>query len=261
MCFTELNLTLVVERKREMDGSSILSFHDLQMSAEKGDCFVSNETKLLNVKSANNFIVKKAPPTIRYIPDFISPEEEQFLLHNIYKVPKPKWHNLLNRRLQDWGGALCKDYLIQDSDIPPWLNAVIEQLVAIDDTFPPAHRPNHVLINEYLPGQGIMAHTDGPAFYPLVATISLNSDVLIDYYKPFDPEKSEARERRYLGSMLLKRRSLVLMSDDIYTYWHEIADRLVDVITDSVFNLEHVDETVGEVISRTCRSVKCKQSS
>ena len=25
-----------------------------------------------------------------------------------------------------------------------------------DSTFPPENRPNHVLINEYLPGQGIL---------------------------------------------------------------------------------------------------------
>ena len=31
---------------------------------------------------------------------------------------------------------------------------------------------NHVLVNEYQPGQGIMAHTDGPAYSTVVATIS-----------------------------------------------------------------------------------------
>ena len=33
--------------------------------------------------------------------------------------------------------------------------------------------PNHVLINEYLPGQGILPHTDGPLYVPIVVTISL----------------------------------------------------------------------------------------
>ena len=31
---------------------------------------------------------------------------------------------------------------------------------------------NHVLVNEYQPGQGIMAHTDGPAYSTVVATIT-----------------------------------------------------------------------------------------
>ena len=31
---------------------------------------------------------------------------------------------------------------------------------------------NHVLVNEYKPGDGIMPHTDGPAYVPIVATIT-----------------------------------------------------------------------------------------
>jgi alkylated DNA repair protein alkB family protein 6 len=70
--------------------------------------------------------------------------------------------------------------------------------------------PNHVLINEYTAGQGIMvntrirtrfilvekymqypllkyctiilqAHTDGPLFYPVVSTISCGSHVLLQF--------------------------------------------------------------------------------
>jgi alkylated DNA repair protein alkB family protein 6 len=34
-------------------------------------------------------------------------------------------------------------------------------------------RPNHVLLNEYLSGQGISPHLDGDLFYPTIATVSL----------------------------------------------------------------------------------------
>ena len=34
-------------------------------------------------------------------------------------------------------------------------------------------RPNHILLNEYLPGQGIIPHLDGDLFYPTIATVSL----------------------------------------------------------------------------------------
>lgn len=37
----------------------------------------------------------------------------------------------------------------------------------------PHQQPNHVLINEYRPGEGIMPHEDGAAYAPVVATISL----------------------------------------------------------------------------------------
>ncbi|KAF5381530.1 hypothetical protein D9757_008146 [Collybiopsis confluens] len=44
-----------------------------------------------------------------------------------------------------------------------------------------AHKsPNHIIVNEYLPGQGIM---DGPAYHPVVATISLGSHTVFHYYK------------------------------------------------------------------------------
>ena len=40
--------------------------------------------------------------------------------------------------------------------------------------FTPGKGPNHVLVNEYLPGQGIMPHTDGPLFHPTIATVTCN---------------------------------------------------------------------------------------
>lgn len=49
--------------------------------------------------------------------------------------------------------------------------------------FPQSNLPNHVLINEYLPGQGIMPHEDGPAFYPVISTISLGSHTILDFYR------------------------------------------------------------------------------
>ena len=44
------------------------------------------------------------------------------------------------------------------------------------------HSANHVLINEYLPGQGIMPHEDGPFFYPVIANITLGSHTMLDLY-------------------------------------------------------------------------------
>ncbi|EFO27748.1 hypothetical protein LOAG_00731 [Loa loa] len=259
----------------------------------------NNVTCMWSSSSSNRFVVKKAPPTIRYIPNFITEEEEKFLLSKVYSVPKPKWQQLLNRRLQNWGGIVSKEVLIPDGAIPsvhfsafigivgvldcglkknslhmwwivsghspiltvpkiPWLNSVIDKLMTLGDTFPPNRRPNHVLINEYLPGQGIMAHTDGPAFYPMVTTISLGSDTIIDYYKPIDPERNNVKQKRYVGSVLLERRSLILVSDDAYTkYLHEIADRTFDVITSDIFNLESTNKRIGKVVTRDLRLGVC----
>ncbi|XP_076463568.1 putative RNA/DNA demethylase ALKBH6 isoform X2 [Babylonia areolata] len=65
-------------------------------------------------------------------------------------------------------------------DLPQWL-LDYSQRIADLGTFE-GKVPNHVLVNEYLPGQGIMPHEDGPAFYPTVSTITLGSHALLDFY-------------------------------------------------------------------------------
>jgi alkylated DNA repair protein alkB homolog 6 len=43
--------------------------------------------------------------------------------------------------------------------------------------------PNHVLINEYRPGEGIMPHEDGAAYEPIVATISLGGSTVLEIFE------------------------------------------------------------------------------
>lgn len=44
------------------------------------------------------------PKTVIYLPNFINAEEESEIMNKVYSVPKPKWTQLKNRRLQNWGG-------------------------------------------------------------------------------------------------------------------------------------------------------------
>ncbi|KAI1711244.1 2OG-Fe(II) oxygenase superfamily domain-containing protein [Ditylenchus destructor] len=162
----------------------------------------------------SDYLVGSAPPTIHYIPNFISESEEEELTEDVYNSPKPKWVQLSNRRLQNWGGLVGKRALISDGNVPEWLTKYIDR---ISD-----NRPNHVLINEYIAGQGIMAHSDGSAYFPLVSTISLGSHTLLDFYKDVDQssgdsENSTPAQRLYVGSMFLEPRSLVLIRDDAYS--------------------------------------------
>ena len=58
----------------------------------------------------------------------------------------------------------------------------------------PQYRPNHILINEYQPGQGILFHTDGPQYHPKTATISIGgSHVMFHFQKNlrYQEEKDE----------------------------------------------------------------------
>ncbi|KAJ1020031.1 hypothetical protein NDA16_004311 [Ustilago loliicola] len=57
-------------------------------------------------------------------------------------------------------------------------------------------KPNHCLVNEYLPGQGIMPHEDGPAYFAAVATISLGSHALLDIYRYVDEDLQKDFDER-----------------------------------------------------------------
>lgn len=205
-----------------------------------------------------NYRVEKAPPTIYYIPEFITKEQEETLLKQIYAAPKPKWTQLSHRRLQNWGGLPHPKGMIAEP-LPQWLQVCVKQLTAlkaIDDKI-----PNHVLVNEYETGQGIMPHEDGPLFYPTVATISLGSHTFLDFYHHLNNvENNETQldhsfESRHFLSILLEPRSLILVKESMYeNYLHGIAEQKEDKITDIVANLNHcLGVKLGDVLQRTTR--------
>lgn len=85
----------------------------------------------------------------------------------IASAPKPRWKQLTHRRLQTWPSDLVQDKLL-DAPLPSWLeDPIVPRLQSIpvmakDSSHifssSPHQRPNHVLINEYPPGIGIMPH-------------------------------------------------------------------------------------------------------
>ena len=119
--------------------------------------------------------------TVYYIPNWVSEEEEERLLAMTYEAPVHSWTHLKMRSLQRWGGEVSSKNS-EAEPLPPWLAAVSNRLVECG-VFEPSCAPNHVLINEYLPGQGIMAHTDGPLYHPVVATISLGSSGVMQFFQ------------------------------------------------------------------------------
>ena len=95
--------------------------------------------------------VAQCPNTVFYIPNFVTEEEEKTILQKVNEAPKPKWTQLKNRRLQNWGGIPQAKGMIPEK-IPEWLGTCcskISDLGVFESNF-----PNHILINEYLPGQG-----------------------------------------------------------------------------------------------------------
>ncbi|KAF2403678.1 hypothetical protein EJ06DRAFT_527278 [Trichodelitschia bisporula] len=133
------------------------------------------------------------PESMYYIPNFISSAEESALLD---KIPPNRWTPLAHRRLQAHPTSLHQGHTL---------------LSLFAQT--PHQAPNHCLINEYLPGQGIMPHEDGPAYAPLVATISLGSALVLDVY---DKTEEGGRGER-LGRVLCERGSLLVTEGEAYT--------------------------------------------
>ncbi|KAF2503206.1 hypothetical protein BU16DRAFT_449042 [Lophium mytilinum] len=125
------------------------------------------------------FRIPSLPPSFYYIPSFISPEEEASLLS---KIPPNRWTNLTHRRLQAIPSTLTKSNTLLAAPLPSYLLDPIVTRFATLGIFAntPHKAPNHVLINEYKPGEGIMAHEDGPAYAPVVATVSLGGAVMLE---------------------------------------------------------------------------------
>ncbi|GIJ84371.1 hypothetical protein Asppvi_003214 [Aspergillus pseudoviridinutans] len=181
--------------------------------------------------------IKSLPDDAFYIADFITEEEEELLLQKITTAPLPRWTQLSHRRLQTWPSALTTTNTLIASPLPSWLvSPIIHPRLNSLGIFAgaPHGAPNHVLVNEYCPGQGIMPHEDGAAYYPLVATVSLGAPIVLDLYPK--PGLSNDGNHNLVGGarqpqyrILQERRSLLVTRRSIYTdFLHGIAETRKD---------------------------------
>lgn len=187
---------------------------------------------------------------VYYIPDFVSEDEEAYMIRKITESPQQKWKVMPNRRLQTWGGEIMKNRLLPQP-MPPYIvefpNVIgrIQQTGAFHSS--PHGRPNHVILNEYLPGQGIMPHEDGPSYHPVVATLSLGSHAVFHYYRYKDgggareePEttptldgKGRPIDPTPVASVFLEPRSLIITTGELYVnHLHGIDEVEQDVFPD-----------------------------
>jgi alkylated DNA repair protein alkB family protein 6 len=160
------------------------------------------------------------------------------------------------------GGTPQNGKMIQEP-IPDWLKSPVfakMQQIGIKFQGNDWSEPNHVLVNEYLPGQGIMPHQDGPLYQPIVATVTLHSHSILNFYPHTSntPGNSDASQPEF--SVLLEPRSLFVQTDQLYkTYLHGIAEVTEDNIeTLRPINASPTDKILsrGTRISLTYRRVK-----
>ncbi|KAK9502294.1 hypothetical protein O3M35_011092 [Rhynocoris fuscipes] len=201
----------------------------------------------------SSFLIPEAPPSIFYIPNFVTESEEEYIINRVNTAPKPKWTQLRNRRLQNWGGIPHPNGMIVE-EIPQWLKLFLNKVDDLKLYEKGNLKANHVLVNEYLPGQGIMAHVDGPLFYPTIITISCGSHTILNFQKQKDIDKETYTEESKKLSILLERRSLIAVMDSMYTdYLHEIEEKTEDKLNDSIVNINKTKYSINDCLKRDTR--------
>lgn len=154
------------------------------------------------------------------VPNFIT-EDEEIELINV--INQQVWNKSLKRLTQHYGyGYNYKSRSITKSDrigdVPDWLNNVVQRMLDnkfIDEV------PDQVIINRYLPGEGISAHVDAPRiFHDKIYSISLGSPAKINFSRGMLKTK-----------LYLKPRTFLLMQGVArYKYKHSILPKMYDLV-------------------------------
>jgi alkylated DNA repair dioxygenase AlkB len=153
-----------------------------------------------------------AIPGLSYLRDYISREEEASLTA---AIDAAAWDTSWQRRRQPYGASYGSGVEGRLA-IPSWGRALAERMFREGLS----ERPfDQMLINEYLPGQGIALHRDYQPFDRTVVSLSLLSACVMDF--------RDAQDRR--EALLLEPRSLLVLSDEARYQWqHGIARRKAD---------------------------------
>jgi alkylated DNA repair dioxygenase AlkB len=177
---------------------------------------------------------------LRYLPNFISPQEE---LELVETVDKQIWLSPLQRRVQHYGYIYdYKKRTVTDEmyigGLPDWLQTLAERLKQ-DRCI--AEVPDQVIINEYQAGQGIAPHVDcEPCFGDTILSLSLGSACTMGLYN--------LKTDKVLHQ-ILEPCSLVIMEKEArYDWKHGIAARKSDTV-------EGITIPRGRRISLTFRKV------
>ncbi|KAJ9069631.1 Alpha-ketoglutarate-dependent dioxygenase alkB 6 [Entomophthora muscae] len=129
---------------------------------------------------------------------------------------------MMQEPLPAWLSGLSK--AIHSTLLAPAQEGLVESSLQLFSEF------NHVLVNEYLPGQGIFAHEDGPFYHPMVATLSLGSHTIINYRPKHSALETDPSLKGF--SLFIEPRSLVVMSEKVYRdFTHEIEPKTADRVS------------------------------
>jgi alkylated DNA repair dioxygenase AlkB len=187
---------------------------------------------------------------LRLYENFITESEEQQLIHFLDSnqcqwngrgiPPNPE----LIRRTMQFGAIFSyklRKIVSEEFDkLPKQFETIFERMLNVkifkDESC------NHVVVNEYDAGQGIMPHCDAPLIFgKTVVALSLLSDCVMSF---FDLKSDEL-----LKKIVLPRRSLIVFEGDSrYGMKHYISKDLIETVGDVVIER-------SRRVSLTCRTV------
>jgi alkylated DNA repair dioxygenase AlkB len=160
------------------------------------------------------------PSGLHYAPCFLSVDEQKRLVE---EIDANEWSVELKRRVQHYGYRY--DYKARRIDpsmhlgpLPPFAARIANELLTIPSF---AQQPDQLIVNEYLPGQGISAHVDcEPCFNNRIAIVSLGW--------PYEMEFQHLHTR-LMAKMILGVGSLLILADEARYLWtHQIRARIQD---------------------------------
>lgn len=130
--------------------------------------------------------------------DFISAEEEQYILSNIDDKNKIVSKG---RSVQEYGSKIYPEGV--ENEIPIWLDFLLDRLISAK-----TKRARHVSITHYQNGGYITPHVDKPASGNQIIVLSLISSAEIVF------TQNELRE-----TIILPPRSLLILQDEARWNW------------------------------------------
>ena len=161
-------------------------------------------------------------PGLSYLRSLMTRQDEAQLLTFIDSQP---WRSDLKRRVQHYG--FIYDYRARRVSMDDFLGPLPRPLHVLAEGLMSEglfkRTPDQVIVNEYLPGQGIAPHVDcQPCFGDTIASLSLGSTCLMD----FTQQELELKE-----TVCLEAGSLLVLQGAARHFWrHSIAPRKSDRI-------------------------------
>lgn len=173
------------------------------------------------------------PPTVYYRPDFLPPSFGEVLWDWLRQLPKAEsdenskkeepstgcWHWLPHARRH-----VAVFTTIAGTNAPLPIQLLLDALIDAQ-VFSPEEPPNHVLINYYQAVDGILPHTDGPAYHDRTATISLGRGQVLLHMEPREAQQ----DGKSFTVLLHGSGSLVVFEDVVYReYLHSIREGVTE---------------------------------